>query len=130
MEQVAAELTEAAAHHPDFAFQRNTIYLRFCHRAYHKGSALQELCRLEGLSREEVFAAGDNLNDLSMLDGRPAALTACPANAMLLVKETVQASGGYVAGASFGAGVAEAMEYFRARKKAGAPRRDSRLCQS
>jgi HAD superfamily hydrolase (TIGR01484 family) len=130
MERVAAEITQAAADHPDFAFQRNTIYLRFCHRAYHKGSALGELCRLEGLSNTDVFAVGDNLNDLSMLDGRHAALTACPANALPLVKETVLASGGYVARGSFGAGVAEAMQHFRAKEKAGERRSDSRLCQS
>jgi HAD superfamily hydrolase (TIGR01484 family) len=116
MEKVAAEITEAAAHHPDFAFQRNSIYLRFCHREYHKGSALAELCRLESLSREDVFAAGDNLNDLSMLDGTHAVFTACPANAHPLVKQTVQTAGGYIAQASFGAGIAEALRHFETKK--------------
>jgi HAD superfamily hydrolase (TIGR01484 family) len=116
MEHVVAEITQAAAHHPEFAFQRNTIYLRFCHRAYHKGSALEELCRLEGLAREDVLAAGDHFNDLSMLDGKYAALTACPANAILPVKETVRASGGYVARANWAAGIAEAMRHFDTKK--------------
>lgn len=113
MERVAGELEQAAAHHPDFAFQRNTIYLRFCHRAYHKGSALEELCRLEGFAREDVLAAGDHFNDLSMLDGKYAALTACPANAIDLVKNSVRASGGYVARSNWAEGVAEAMRHFR-----------------
>jgi HAD superfamily hydrolase (TIGR01484 family) len=112
MDRVAEEMAKLAALHPDFGFQRNSIYLRFCHRDYHKGSALAELCRLEGLTREDVLAAGDNLNDLSMLDGKYAALPACPANALSQVKETVRAAGGYVAGACFAAGVAEAMRYF------------------
>jgi HAD superfamily hydrolase (TIGR01484 family) len=117
MEHVAAEIAQASAHHPDFAFQRNTIYLRFCHRAYHKGSALEELCRLEGFSSEEVFAAGDHFNDLSMLDGKYAAMTACPANAIAIVKETVRASGGYVARSKWADGVAEAMEHFGLERK-------------
>jgi len=113
MERVACELEQAATQHPDFGFQRNTIYLRFCHRAYHKGSALEELCRLEGLAREDVLAAGDHFNDLSMLDGKYAALTACPDNAIELVKTAVRASGGYVARANWAEGVAEAMRHFR-----------------
>lgn len=117
MERVAAEISQAAAHHPDFAFQRNTIYLRFCHRAYHKGSALEELCRLEKLPPHDVFAAGDHFNDLSMLDGKYAGLTACPANAIAVVKETVRAAGGYVARKDWAEGVAEAMQHFAAKER-------------
>jgi HAD superfamily hydrolase (TIGR01484 family) len=117
MERVIVELRQAADHHPDFAFQRNTIYLRFCHRDYHKGSALEELCRMEGFARGDVFAAGDHFNDLSMLDGQYAALTACPANAIQQVKETVRASGGYVARSNWAEGVAEAMRHFGEEKK-------------
>jgi HAD superfamily hydrolase (TIGR01484 family) len=95
-----------------FHYQRNTIYLRFCHADYHKGAALAELARLLGIPREEIFAAGDNHNDLSMLDGRFAALTACPANSVPEVKESVTKSGGYVAEADCGAGVHEALRYF------------------
>jgi hydroxymethylpyrimidine pyrophosphatase-like HAD family hydrolase len=112
MERVALEITRAAAHHPEFAFQRNTIYLRFCHRDYHKGAALEELCRLEGLSPGDVFAAGDHYNDLSMLDGKYARMPACPANAIDLVKQTVLAAGGYVARARWADGVAEAIRHF------------------
>jgi HAD superfamily hydrolase (TIGR01484 family) len=117
MERVAGEIERATVHCPDFTFQRNTIYLRFCHRAYHKGSALEELCRLEGFPRDDVLAAGDHYNDLSMLDGKPAVMTACPANAIELVKEAVRASGGYVASLNWADGVAEAMRYFSARRE-------------
>lgn len=112
MERVAGEIAEAASLCPDFSFQRNTIYLRFCHRAYHKGSALGELCRLENVAREDVFAAGDHYNDLSMLDGTYASLTGCPRNAIEAVKETVRASGGHVASTKWADGVAEAMRRF------------------
>ncbi len=116
MERVAGEIERAAAHHPEFTFQRNTIYLRFCHRDYHKGAALEELCRLEGVAREDVLAAGDHYNDLSMLDGLAAAMTACPSNAIALVKDAVRASGGYVARSRWADGVAEAMRHFQARE--------------
>jgi hypothetical protein len=119
MDRVAAEIEQAAAHHPDFGYQRNTVYLRFCHREYHKGSALGELCRLEGVDRAEVFAAGDHYNDLSMLDGTFAALTACPANAIPEVQDCVRRSGGWVAAARWGDGVAEALRHFTA---GGVPR--------
>ena len=69
MEFVVNEIQREAARLPDFCFQRNSIYLRFCHVDYHKGSALGELCRLEQIPADSVFAAGDPFNDISMLDG-------------------------------------------------------------
>lgn len=94
---------------PDFHFQRNTMYLRFCHASYHKGAALGELGRLLNISAVDTFAIGDHHNDLSMLDGRFAAMPACPGNAVDVVKETVRQAGGYVAGAEFSEGVLEAL---------------------
>src|SRR4029078_11889632 len=44
MEELILELDEALLSHEDFSYQRNTVYLRFCLRDYHKGSALAELC--------------------------------------------------------------------------------------
>ena len=93
---------------------RNTIYLRFCHEAYSKGTALGELARLTGISREEIFAAGDHYNDLPMLDGRFAQWVACPGNAVAPVKEAVAQAGGYVAKGECSAGVVEALLYFGA----------------
>ena len=95
-----------------FHYQRNTVYLRFCHFDYHKGAALSELARLLNIRRENIFAAGDNHNDVSMLDGRFAGLTACPANAVDEVKKTVADCGGYVAEQDCGAGVHEALLHF------------------
>ena len=74
---------------PGFRFMRNTVFVRFCHEAYSKGTALGELARLTGISRDEIFAAGDHFNDLPMLDGRHAAWVACPGNAVEAVKRTV-----------------------------------------
>ena len=112
MAQIIAFIDDARAVHPKFNYQHNTVYLRFCHADYHKGAALAELSRLIDVPREETFAAGDHHNDISMLDGRFAAFTACPANAVPRVKETVRNAGGYVAESECGAGVYEALLYF------------------
>jgi hypothetical protein len=112
MERIVAFIDEARAPHPKFHYQRNTVYLRFCHADYHKGAALAELARLIEIPREVTFAAGDHHNDLSMLDGRYAQFPACPANAIPEVKQTVRNAGGYVAEGIAGVGVREALLYF------------------
>ncbi len=112
MDRVCEFLERERLRVPGFQFMRNTIYVRFCHEAYSKGTALGELARLTEISREEIFAAGDHFNDLPMLDGRHARWVACPGNAVAAVKETVRAAGGYVAEGECGAGVAEALRFF------------------
>ena len=112
MDRVTEFIEQARKHQPKFHYQRNTVYLRFCHTDYHKGAALAELARLIGISRENIFAAGDHHNDISMLDGTVAAMPACPANAIDEVKEAVRAAGGYVAQEDYGAGVYEALAHF------------------
>ena len=112
MDRVVQFIEQARNGRPKFHYQRNTIYLRFCHADYHKGAALAELGRLLGAPREETFAAGDNHNDVSMLDGKFAGLTACPSNSVEEVKAAVRDAGGYVAERDCGAGVHEALEYF------------------
>ena len=64
------------------------------------------------IPRENIFAAGDHHNDISMLDGKVAAMPSCPANAIDEVKEAVRKAGGYVAKHEHGAGVHEALQYF------------------
>jgi HAD superfamily hydrolase (TIGR01484 family) len=97
---------------PAFSYQRNTVYLRFCHADYSKGAALGELARLLELSRDEICAAGDHHNDIAMLDGTVARWVACPSNSADEVKATVRNAGGYVARGACGAGVVEALIYF------------------
>ncbi len=112
MDRITRYIDGARVKQPDFHYQRNTIYLRFCHADYHKGAALAELSRLIEVPRENIFAAGDHHNDLSMLDGRFAAMPACPSNAIELVKDAVRSAEGYVAERGFGAGVHEALLHF------------------
>src|SRR5437764_4154554 len=97
MDQVTEFIEQARRKQPKFNYQRNTVYLRFCHADYHKGAALAELARLIDVPRENIFAAGDHHNDISMLDGEVAGMAACPANAIDEVKTAVRGAGGYVA---------------------------------
>lgn len=106
MHRVVAEIEPLRPAVPGFSYQRNTIYLRFAHADYSKGSALAELRRQLGVAAEETFAAGDHFNDLSMLDGRVAAYVGCPANAISEAKALVRAAGGWIAEEPFGAGTA------------------------
>jgi HAD superfamily hydrolase (TIGR01484 family) len=112
MERVTEFIEKARAKQPKFNYQRNTVFLRFCHADYHKGAALAELSRLLEIPRENIFAAGDHHNDISMLDGKVAAMASCPANAIPEVKDAVLLAGGYAAKKEYGAGVYEALRYF------------------
>jgi hydroxymethylpyrimidine pyrophosphatase-like HAD family hydrolase len=97
---------------PEFSYQRNSIYLRFCHLDYNKGTVLAELQRLLGFSPEETFAVGDNFNDLPMLDAKFARYLACPTNSIAEVKSAVENHGGIVATKKSGLGVAQALRQF------------------
>src|SRR2546428_10275385 len=112
MERIVEFIEGARAKEPKFNYQRNTIYLRFCHADYHKGAALAELARLIDIPRENIFAAGDHHNDISMLDGQVAAMPACPANAIEEVKAAVHDAGGYVAPRQHRAGAHETRQTF------------------
>lgn len=112
MEHITSFIERARAGYPKLDYQRNTVYLRFCHADYHKGAALAELARLLSVPRENIFAAGDHHNDVSMLDGKIAGMPSCPANAIPEVQRAVRSAGGYVAQRKHGSGVHEALMHF------------------
>ena len=112
MDRVCTFLDRERARVPGFHYQRNTVYVRFCHEAYSKGTALSELARLLELGRDRIFAIGDHFNDLPMLDGQHAKWVGCPANAVEEVKLLVRQAGGYVAGTGYSDGVVEALRHF------------------
>jgi HAD superfamily hydrolase (TIGR01484 family) len=95
-----------------FSYQRNDIYLRFCHVDYDKGSVLAELEKRMGITPEETFAAGDNYNDLPMLNPAVARWLACPSNSIVQVKEQVAKYEGLVAQQESGLGIVEALTSF------------------
>ncbi len=112
MDRIVAFVDTLRSQVPDFSYQRNSIYLSFCHRDYDKGTTLAELGRHLGVPRESIFAVGDHQNDLPMLTGTHAGHVACPGNSIASVKATVRAAGGYVAEAGYSAGVIEALRYY------------------
>ena len=114
MDRVCEFLEQERLRVPGFQYMRNTIYVRFCHEDYSKGTALAELGRLVGIARENIFAAGDHLNDLPMLDGTHAKWVACPGNAVEPVKNAVKKAGGYVATGICSEGIVEALRHFGA----------------
>jgi hypothetical protein len=97
---------------PNLVAVRNSVYFRFSHAFYHKGSCLKAIQQELNISPRETFAVGDHLNDLPMLDRAYAAHIACPANAVELVKAKVRQEGGYVALKDEAAGVIEAWDTF------------------
>lgn len=112
LDMICEEIERRRAQQPDIGYHRNGRYLRFSHADFSKGTALQELARLLGVPPERIFAAGDNHNDLPMLDVRIAANIACPSNALDAVKAHVRERGGFVASRPASEGMMEALQHF------------------
>jgi len=102
---------------PQLTVVRNDVYARFSHAAYNKGTALAELARRLEIEPDEVFAAGDHLNDLPMLSRDVASWLAAPRNAVEPVKELVRRQNGFVSDFSHGDGVADALEFVCSRAR-------------
>jgi hydroxymethylpyrimidine pyrophosphatase-like HAD family hydrolase len=117
LDEATAALMSLPGRPEDFHHQRSSIYLRFCHRAYDKGSALAELARLLDMPTSYILTVGDHQNDLPMLFGDVAGMVACPANAHPDVKQTVRDAGGHVSEYETGRGTAEAIHLYRTGKK-------------
>lgn len=99
---------------------RNDVYARFSHAKYNKGTALAEIGRQLGISRDHIFAAGDHLNDLPMLSERFARCLVAPDNAIPEVKALVSSQKGYVSHQPWGHGVARGLEFYLQNGSAGA----------
>jgi HAD superfamily hydrolase (TIGR01484 family) len=109
MEWIVDRIAPLIATVPDLGWQRNSIYLRFGHSSYQKGSTLSEVARLFGLNASKTFAAGDSHNDIEMLSPEHSGYAACPANAVPAIREVILARGGLVTTAAHGQGVVEAL---------------------
>jgi|MDTC01.2.fsa_nt_gb hydroxymethylpyrimidine pyrophosphatase-like HAD family hydrolase len=104
LHRVCGFIEDQSAGRDNLSYERNSVYLRFSHAAYNKGSVLQALAQMLALSPDCVCVAGDNHNDLSMLDPDVACYRICPSNAIPEVHERIAAAGGVVGQgrASFG----------------------------
>ena len=109
-DEISAFITPLLRNWPNLVAVRNSIYFRFSHKAYHKGSCLEAISRGLGVESSEILAVGDHLNDLPMLERRYAGHVACPANAVDEVKEKVRAEGGYIASSTVAEGTIEAWD--------------------
>ncbi|MEZ5324325.1 MAG: HAD family hydrolase [Verrucomicrobiales bacterium] len=96
----------------DLSYHRNSVYLRFNHIGYSKGTAMDHLGRSLGIGPEFRLAMGDNHNDLSMLQPSVAHGIACPSNAIPEIKAHVARVGGFVAKRPITEGVIDALEHF------------------
>ena len=112
MDKILAEVNAHIKFVDNLEYLHSTIYMRFTHREFHKGTSLQHVARRWGYGAPQTFAMGDGPNDLGMLDSRYAGMLACPANAVEVVKHRVHASGGFVAEKDVSFGVIGALEYF------------------
>lgn len=112
VEWIVQRITPVAAAEPELAWQRNTIWLRFGHRDFQKGSSLSEVARLHGLPVERRFAMGDSHNDLEMLDPAHCGMAACPANSVPEIVAKVSARGGLVTRGVHGEGAVEALAHY------------------
>ena len=110
MDWILKNLKDTISRCDGLSYQRNGIYLRFSHQDYHKGTAMAEVAKKLGVSRNETFAMGDGHNDLDMLDLRYAQHIACPSNACSEVKEHVKKEGGFIASNPSGKGAREALD--------------------
>jgi hydroxymethylpyrimidine pyrophosphatase-like HAD family hydrolase len=105
-------VNEIIREHPEISTVRNGPYFRFAHVDYHKGSCLAEIQKLLDLTPSSTFIAGDNLNDLPMLQRKFGHYIACPSNSVPEVLAQVKSDGGYIANLEAGAGIAEALRFF------------------
>ena len=112
MEWIVGHIAPMMAEVPELGWQRNSIYLRFGHRNYQKGSSLTEVAGLHGLGTAQTFAAGDSHNDIEMLSAAHCAFAACPANAVGAIQDAVATRGGIITKAAYGYGVAEALRLY------------------
>ncbi len=109
-DEIHAHLDQYRLGVPHLTVVRNDVYARFSHDAYNKGTALAEIARRLGLSRDEIFAAGDWLNDLPMLSLEFARWLVAPQNAIEPVKEAVRRQNGFVSEFTHGDGVADGLK--------------------
>ncbi len=96
----------------DLKYLRSTIYMRFTHVAFHKGTSLQSVANKMNIETAKIITIGDGDNDLGMLDRCYSSNVACPSNATDKVKQQVEEQGGYLAEGEASLGVYEALSHF------------------
>ncbi len=93
----------------DLDYQRNTIYLRFTHRNYCKGTAITYLQQRFDISHQHTLVMGDNYNDLTMLNHTVAQHYGGPANSIPTLSDALLTTGGFISPSPYAHGVIEAL---------------------
>ena len=112
MEWIVDHIGPIIGAEPHFSWQRNSIYLRFGHRDFQKGSSLSHVSGHYQLPVTRRFSIGDSHNDLEMLDPTNAGMTACPSNAVADVKKKIVSNGGLITKSAHGHGSIEALLHY------------------
>lgn len=112
MEWIIDHITPIIESEPHFSWQRNSIYLRFGHRDFQKGSSLTHVANHYQIPVSRRFAIGDSHNDLEMLDPANAGMIACPSNAVEAVNQKIRTHGGFIAQSAHGHGAIEALRHY------------------
>jgi hydroxymethylpyrimidine pyrophosphatase-like HAD family hydrolase len=112
MEWIVRYITPIIGQESHFSWQRNSIYLRFGHRDFQKGSSLSHVADRYKITLNKRFAIGDSHNDLEMLDPTNAGMAACPSNAVDAVLDKIRTTGGFLAKNSHGKGAIEALNHY------------------
>ena len=110
-DEISAFLEPLLKSWPMLTAVRNSIYFRFSHRSYNKGTCLAAIAHGLGVSPNQTLVAGDHLNDLPMLERRYARYLVCPNNAVEAVKTKVSEGRGHVAGQAVAHGLVEAWDH-------------------
>ncbi len=97
--------------HPGLSVQRAGPYLRFCHAAYNKGTALARIVENWHVKAHHVWIFGDSYNDLDAMAYNPQAICCCPKNAVAPVQELVVTRHGYVSQYEKNQGVVDLLEH-------------------
>lgn len=112
MEWIAKQVTMMVPADSPLGWQRNSIYLRFGHKGYQKGSSLAAVARHFSIAGDAIFAIGDSHNDIEMLDRQFAGMIACPANSVDEIIAHVRDQDGYLCQHSHSDGVVEAIQHY------------------
>lgn len=96
MDLMTPHLLRLIEHTPEIEMQRAGRYLRFADARYDKGTVLQRVAALYGVTEEYLFIIGDGHNDLLAFRHCPRAFCAAPANAHPEVEAELRQLGGYL----------------------------------
>lgn len=111
-DRIADYLHDLLSEWPELVFVRNSIWFRFSHIDFNKGTCLRAIAEKHQVHPDEIIAAGDHCNDLPMLDSTFARGIICPSNSVEVVKSKVQKHSGYIAQGKAGHGVLEGWKHF------------------